>query len=317
MIDRILVPLDGSSLAECVLPHTVAVGQAMDAEVTLLRAVVRESDAGSSAVDPLGWHMRKSEADSYLNEVARRLRDVGLEVKTALAEGEAPERIIAYGRENKVGLIIVSSHGKSGLSRWNISSVVQKVILQAYAPVMIVRAYQRRPEEPGELRYGKLMVPLDGSQRAECALPWAKSLASFHECKVLLIHVVERPEVPRRAPLTEAEAELVERLTEVNREKGEAYLQDLESRLGPGAESRLVVSEDRALSLHEVVDEEDIDLVVMAAHGYSGRASWPYGSIALNFIAYGSKPLLMIQDVRPEEAEMTEAEKAASERAGH
>lgn len=317
MIDRILVPLDGSSLAECVLPHTVAVGQAMDAEVTLLRAVVRTAGVGSSAVDPLDWHMRKSEADSYLREVARQLGEVGLEVKTALVEGEAPERIIHYGREHDTDLIIISSHGKSGLSRWNISSVVQKVILQAYAPVMIVRAYQPCGEAPGELRYGKLMVPLDGSQRAECALPWAKNLASFHKCKLLLTHIVDRPEVPRRAPLTGEEADLVERLTEINRRHGERYLQDVASRLGPGAESRLVVSEDRAMALHEVVDEEDVDLVVMAAHGYSGEARWPYGSIALNFIAYGSRPLLMIQDVKPEEAEITEAERAARERAGH
>jgi nucleotide-binding universal stress UspA family protein len=71
------------------------------------------------------------------------------------------------------------------------------------------------------------------------------------------------------------------------------------------------------MALHEVVDREDADLVVMAAHGYSGRARWPYGSIALNFIAYGSKPLLMIQDVPPEEVALTEAERAARERAGH
>lgn len=317
MIDRILVPLDGSSLAECVLPHTVAVGQAMEAEVTLLRAVVREPSVGSSAVDPLEWHMRKSEADSYLSEVAGRLREAGLEVKTVLVEGEAPERIIHYGREHGADLIIISSHGKSGLSRWNINSVVQKVILQVYAPVMIVRAYQPRVDELGELRYVKLMVPLDGSQRAECALPWANNLAAFHECQVLLTHIVDRPEVPRRAPLTEEEAELVERLTEVNRLYGERYLEELESRLGPRAESRLVVSEDRAMALHDVVHEEEVDLVVMAAHGYSGQARWPYGSIALNFIAYGAEPLLMIQDVKPEEAETTEAEKAARERAGH
>jgi nucleotide-binding universal stress UspA family protein len=261
--------------------------------------------------------MRKSEADSYLSEVAERLQDVGLEAKTVLTEGKAPERIIGYAREEDVGLVIISSHGRSGLSRWNINSVVQKVILRAYAPTMIVRAYQPVTEELTELRYENLLVPLDGSKRAECTLPWAKNLAEFHESRLLLAHVVSRPEVPRRAPLTEEESELVERLTELNKKEGEAYLRDVKSRLDWAAEPRLLVSDDPAMALHEVVDEANVDLVVMAAHGYSGQARWPYGSIALNFIAYGSKPLLMIQDVPPEEAAMTEAERAASERAGH
>ena len=317
MIDHILVPLDGSPLAECVLPHTVAVGQAMEAKVTLLRAVVREATPGSQAVDPLSWHMRKSEADSYLTEVAEQIREVGLTVETVLAEGQPAERIIDYARDEHVGLIIISSHGKSGLSRWNINSVVQKVILQAYAPTMLVRAYQAEAEDLTGLQYARVLVPLDGSKRAECTLPWAKSLAEFHESKLLLAHVVSRPEVPRRAPLTDEEKDLVQRLVDLNKQEGDAYLRDVASRLGSAAEAHLIVSDNPPAALHQLVDEENVDLILMAAHGYSGQARWPYGSIALNFIAYGSKPLLMIQDVPPEEAAMTDAERAARERAGH
>lgn len=317
MIDHILVPLDGSSLAECVLPHTVAVGQAMDAKVTLLRAVAREPSPRSSAVDPLSWHMRKSEADSYLGEVVARLRQAGLEADIVLAEGQAPERILGYARDEGVGLIILSSHGKSGLSPWNINSVVQKVILRAYAPALIVRAYRHETEDLGELRYKRLLLPLDGSKRAECVLPWARNLADFHDSTVILAHVVNKPEVPRRAPLAEEETSLVDRLTELNREKGEHYLQDLESRLDLDVDAQLLISENPAAALHNLAQKEEADLVLMAAHGYSGEATWPYGSVALNFIAYGSEPLLIIQDVSPDEAGMTEAERAASEQAGH
>jgi nucleotide-binding universal stress UspA family protein len=261
--------------------------------------------------------MRKSEAEAYLSGVAERLRDADLEIRTILAEGKAAERIIDYARDEDVDLIIISSHGTSGLSRWNISSVVQKVILQAYTPTMIVRAYQRAEEDGEELAYERLLLPLDGSQRAECTLPWAQKLAAFHGCELLLTHVVNRPEVPRLAPLTEEEQDLVERLTELNREQGEAYLQDLRSRLGLKVETRLLVSDDPAMTLHQMVDAEDVDMVVMAAHGYSGETRWPYGSVALNFIAYGSRPLLIVQDVPPGEAEITDAERAALERAGH
>jgi nucleotide-binding universal stress UspA family protein len=318
MIDHILVPLDGSSLAERVLPHTVAMGRAMGAGLTLLRAIVRDpEEVQSRAVDPLGWHMRKSEASTYLSEVAQRLRDAGLRTKEVLAEGRAAERIIQYAREEDVDLIVISSHGRSGLSRWNINSVVQKVILRAYVPTLIVRAYRQVTEELTELDYERLLLPLDGSQRAECVLPWARNLADYHGSRIVLAHVVNKPEVPRRAPLTEQEADLVDRLTELNREKGEKYLRDLESRLSMEAETRLLVSENPAAALHNLVDEVGADLVLMAAHGYSGETTWPYGSIALNFIAYGSEPLLIIQDVPPGEAGMTEAERAADEQAGH
>ncbi len=318
MVEHVLVPLDGSSLAECVLPHTVAVARAVDARVTLLRSVVRGAgSAGSRAVDPLSWHMRKSEAEAYLDGVAGQLRDVGLEVDVVLPEGKAATSIVSHARHKGVDLIVISTHGDSGLSEWNISSVVQKVILRSYTPTMLVRAYQRVTEKLGDLQYQRLLLPLDGSKRAECTLPWAEALAVHHGCQVLLTHVVSKPEVPRRSPLTEEESELVERLTALNREKGQAYLDDLLSRLDATAETRLLVSDDPALTLHELAHDEDVDLVMLAAHGYSGERRWPYGSIALNFIAYGSTPLLIVQDVPAEEAEQTEAERAASERAGH
>jgi nucleotide-binding universal stress UspA family protein len=82
-------------------------------------------------------------------------------------------------------------------------------------------------------------------------------------------------------------------------------------------EIRLLVTDNIAASLHGVVEDEEVDLVALSAHGYSGRAKWPYGSVALNFIAYGTTPLLIVQDLSRDELEDTEAELAARERKGH
>jgi len=162
-----------------------------------------------------------------------------------------------------------------------------------------------------------VLVPLDGSQRAEFTLPLATALASYHECPLLLAHVVSKPEVPRRAPLTEEEAHLVEQLTESNCRKGEQYLEDLRARLDTDVETVLRVSENAAEALHQLVEERDVDLVLLSAHGYSARRKWPYGGVALNFIAYGTTPLLILQDLPEEEMEVTEVEKAARETKGH
>jgi nucleotide-binding universal stress UspA family protein len=123
--------------------------------------------------------------------------------------------------------------------------------------------------------------------------------------------------MPRRMPLTDEESQLVERLTDRNREKAAQYLEQIESQIDSPVETRLTVGESIPAALHQLVEEEDIDLVVLSAHGYSGEARWPYGSVALNFIAYGTTPLLIVQDLSREELERTEAERAAEESKGH
>ncbi|MFO8035036.1 MAG: universal stress protein [Anaerolineales bacterium] len=318
MVNHILVPLDGSPLAECVLPHTVAMAQTTGAKVTLLQALEHSGDPiETRAVDPLNWHMLKSEAVSYLNEVRSRLEEIDLQTDQVIVEGKAAERIIDYAHQANVDLLILSSHGKSGLSKWNISNVVQKVLLGAYTPTLIVRAFQPVVEGLAGLSYDRLLVPLDGSQRAESVLPWARQMADFHESKLLLTHVVSKPEVPRRVPLTEEESTLVNRLTELNKMHGEQYLKNVKTRFSSEVETFIRVNHNTAAALHEIVAEEDVDLVLLTAHGYSGEVKWPYGGVVLNFIAYGTTPLLIFQDVPPEDASMTMTEKVAREQKGH
>jgi len=318
VFDHILVPVDGSSLAECVLPHAVALARAFDVQVTLLRVLERPHTAGrTQSVDPLDWHIHKAEAKAYLGEVATRLQETDVQVESALLEGQPAERIIEFAHAQDVGLILLSSHGRSGLSGWNISSVVQKIILRAYMPTMVVRAYQQVTSDLTGLRYRRLLAPLDGSQRAECILPMATTLARFYKAELLLAHVVSRPEIPRRVLPLEDDVKLADRLTERNRIEAERYLAQLQSRLSSDVRVQLLVDVCPAAVLHELVAEEEVDLVLLSAHGYSGDTRWPYGSVALNFIAYGTTPLLIVQDLSQDEIEGTRAELAMREYKGH
>jgi nucleotide-binding universal stress UspA family protein len=319
MFDHILVPLDKSQLAECALPHAATLARAFRARITLLHIVERDSfgDGGESIVDPLGWQARKAEARTYLDELAARFAKTDLRVDTTLLEGPAAERIVEFTGSHGIDLIALTSHGQSGLSGWNVSSVVQKVILCAHVPVMIVRAYACPTTAIAETRYRRLMVSLDGSPRAEHVLPLAATLAHTSGSQLVLAHVVNTPEVPRRTSLTEEESGLVDRLTELNRARGIKYLGQLQARLPPSTEVHLVVSEDPAAALHDLVDQGEIDLVALSAHGYTGETRWPYGSTALNFIANGTTPLLIVQDLSPHELEKTRAERAKQEAKGH
>lgn len=319
MFDQILAPLDGSLVAECVLPHLVSLVRAYDARVALAQVLECPPAIFSDCADPFQWEIYKAEAQAYLDDVSARLAEAGAQnVTTVLLEGEPAQRIVDFTRDNDVDLIVLSSHGRAGLSRWNVNSVVRKVVQRANRSAMIVRAYQAiEPETLEAVSYGRLLVPVDGSQRAECALSTAVTLTRFHRAQLLLGHVVARPEMPHRAPLSEDDRALIERLVERSREVIGKYLEQLHARLSVDFDSKLRVDEDVAATLHEMVDEENVDLVVLSAHGFSGKTKWPFGSITTSFIEYGTTPLLIVQDLKPEEVEPSEAERAAEESQGH
>ncbi len=318
MFDHILVPLDGSPLAEGVLPHVVAMARAFDARVILLRVVERPRAASQIRfVDPLDWHMSKVEAGAYLKGLTIPLQEAGLQTESVLLEGKAAERVIEFAHSHDVSLIILSSHGRSGLSGWNVSSVVQKIILRTHLSTMIVRAYQPIARNLTDLHYQRVLVPLDCSRRADCVLPLVTALTRFHESQLLLAHVVHRPEMIRRSPPTQQDIELADRLTERNRLEATRYLEQVRSWQTRNVQTQVLVSDNAATALHELVKRENVDLVVLSAHGYFGGTKWPYGSVTLSFIAYGTTPLLVVQDLSPDELESTLAEVAVGEHKGH
>lgn len=319
MFEQILVPLDGSQLAECVLPHAVTMARVFQSRLLLLQVVdYPQTKAGPvRMVDPLHWQVRKTEAKAYLDAIALRLRETGLITEGHLVEGRPAGRIVQFARDRGVDLILLSSHGLSGLSRWNVSSVAQKVIFQAGKPVMIVRAYHMESGDVAELSYERILIPVDGSLRAEHVLSYALHLARSHDARLMLAHVIKKPKVLNSSSLLDEEVKMVERIEAHNKIEADKYLKNLTVRLGYEAEPWLLDDEDTASALHDLIDRENVDLVVLNAHGYTRGIYWPYSSLALSFIAYGAKPLLIVQDLSPEEMEQTQAEMAARESGGH
>lgn len=318
MFKNILVPLDGSILAECVLPHTIAIAGALKSHVTLLRVLEQtQAPVPIQANDPLNWQLRKSEARGYLEKLAGSFQMAGLSVEKSLLEGRASECIIQFAHTHNIDLVIFSSHGRSGLSPWNVSSVVQKTIQRACASIMIVRAYHFAKSDLTKLRYRRVLVPLDCSKRAESVLPLVNKLAYNHQFELILAHVVRKPEIPRHVPLSKKEIELASLLVESNLIEAERYLEKIQNRFALDIQTRLLINDNVAVALHNLVEQEDVELVILNAHGYTGGTRWPYGSVAASFIAYGTTTLLIVQDLSPIEIDRTQAEIAALEFAGH
>ena len=320
MFDPVLVPLDGSLLAECVLPHVVAIARAFDAKVILLR-VLDKNQASEKAqlFDLLNWQINKTGAKLYLEKVCTRLQKSGLRVETAVLEGLVAASITEYALSRGIKLVILSSHGRSGLSQWGISSVTQKIIFSAPTSVLIIRAHQPATSESIEWQYTRIVVPLDGSRRAENVLPMVTLLARFYHSRINIVHVVKTPEMARQMPLSKEDVELSDRIVARNREEAIRYIDQvrLHSPLGDmDVETRLLMSDNAAAALHELAEKEGIDMVALSAHGYSGNNQWPYGSMVNNFILYSKVPLLIVQDL-PAKEEPAVRDKTTRERLEH
>lgn len=321
MINHILIPLDGSTLAECVLPHVLTMARGTNANVTLLHVLeLPHAIIDKQAVDPLEWHLQKQEAEEYLDKIATQLRSNNLKVKGVIMEGPPAECIIDFANNNDVDLIALSSHGRSGLSRWNVSSVVQKIILRSSKSCLLIRAYLSSPKGLEEVRYNRLFVGLDFSTRAEYILPVAVSLAQFYKSELIIGMVIRKPEILHRFPLSEEDERLIMTIADRNYSEASHYFDQLLARLslqGVNLQTRLVVGDDITASLHDMVEQENPDLVMLVAHGHSSESRWPYGSVAASFIAYGTTSLMIMQDLSGDEIQRTQAEMASREIKGH
>ncbi len=308
MLDHILVPLDGSPLAECVLPHATAIAKTFNAQITL--AHVLEQPSASLRLpqaDPLDWYLKKSAASLYLATVKAQLEADHLTVQTVLLEGRAAEKIVELAHSTQADLLILSGYGETGDNTGGVSSIVQHILERVRVSTLIVRTSQPITACADDLRYHRLLVPLDGSQRAGSVLTMAAALAEAYQSELLLVHVVSKPEMARYMPLSEEDTTLINRVIDRNQAEGSKYLEQTQAHLPANTQTRLLVSDNVAAALQSVSDQEQIDLLVLSAHGYSGEARWPYGSITNRFITNGTTPLLIVQDLRQESAEVTRA----------
>lgn len=141
MYKKILVPLDGSSLAEAVLPHAEALAKSEGAEIVILRVPavpVAEYFARDPAVGEAIRQDIEIEAKNYVNKTVDALKKDQIRVTGIVQEGSVPETILAVADETHADMIAMSTHGRTGLSRWLMGSVADRVVHYAHIPVMLI-----------------------------------------------------------------------------------------------------------------------------------------------------------------------------------
>jgi nucleotide-binding universal stress UspA family protein len=253
--------------------------------------------------------------------VVNRIHESGiLGAESVILEGNPASTVIDFARSNNVDLIVLSTHGHSGLSGWNVSGVVQKILLRSYKSTLLVRAYLPFAAETTKIRYKRLFVGLDGSARSEVVLPLAINLAQFHKSQLILETVIEKPRAIQRLPPSDEIAELSNQIIEKSYQAASHHFEQLLAQFSMKSlkiKTHISIGDNPIAVLHDMAEESNVDLVLLVAHGYSGERRWPYGSVTTSFIAYGNSSLLIMQDLSDTEIHPTRAERATRESKGH
>lgn len=295
---HVLVCLDRSALAESVLPHAVALARGCGARLTLLHILEPRHDAGA-LTDPLDWEVRRAEAREYLGRIAAHHGSPQLLVEIELGQGHAAEQIRSWAGSHHVDFTVLCSHGEGGPTEWSLASTAQKLIGGVAGSLLLVPASAPPPPPEREVRYARILVPLDGSTRAESVIPLAARLAKAHHSELILAHVVPVPELTRIGPLAAEDLDLGQRLVRRNERVARRYLERLQARLeASGLPVRTVLAREGDVrgELVGLIEREGADLVVLSAHGSTGRTDWSFGSVAGHLIAHCKTPLLIVRE---------------------
>lgn len=275
-LSRILVPLDGSKFSEHALPMAQTLTRAQEGCLTLLS--VRKTAGAPRIVTLLqsGPDGDLREHEIYLQNVASTLEGTGTRLESVVASGVVADEIQSVVTVKGIDLLVMSTHGRSGVGRMLFGSVANEVLQQSKVPVLLVRPNDSKGDDAAA--FNRLMVTLDGSGEAEQVLPYARALAQDFNSEILLLSVPDDIQA-------------------------ENQLEHIEGYLGEVARSfttwglkvqTVVTGSDPAHTIVEMADSNSVDLIMLATHGRGGRERLMFGSVADTVLRNSHHPVFMV-----------------------
>jgi len=284
MWEKILVSLDGSDLAELALPYAEELAIAFNSEVVLLYV--------SEAAESQYRHMHQL----YIEDVAGQMKNRINKVTPLVLDGTPAREIIDYAEKNEVGLIIIASHGRSGVTPWVAGSVANKVLHAAKMPLLLIRATQPRQKEPPKHILNRILLPLDGSEAGEAAVPYIRRLMDRLDSEVILFGVVPSGKHIRTVGGLDYVLYPEQDLETVKAEARE-YLDKVYQQLkgGKGKVRVELRAGDIAREIINFAQGTKTSLIAISSHGHSGIKRWVFGSIANKVVQASKAPVLVVK----------------------
>ncbi len=304
---KMLVPLDGSQVAEVVFNYGKELAVRLGLDITLLHVSPPEEKEFVPMRRAYIEHATHTVLDeSREAQVKEGVTDTKpIEVKGELVIGYPADEILRYAEENQFDLILMASHGSSGVTRWSLGSVTDKVLRASKIPIWLVHA-----GVPNEIVYDKwpkttILVPLDGSELAESVLPHVEAVArqrGTSRTEIVLLRICEEPMppayyVPESPGATITWGNYMEREVARCQEVSQGYLEKLaEGFKGiPGSVRWEILVGKPADEIVDYANKSPFNLIIMATHGRSGLNRWVFGSVAENVLQGVTCPVLLIR----------------------
>ncbi|MDS0282864.1 universal stress protein [Haloarcula onubensis] len=294
MYEHILVPTDGSDHARRAAEHATLLAEGFDATVHLLAVVDIEAAAGpfsAGGVDDEYVDQRTAAQRTALSDLADSL-DYSGAVETTVVTGTPAEGILDYARNGGADLVVMGTHGRSGLRRYLTGSVAERVVRLSPVPVLTVRATEASAVGEG---YDDILLPTDGSERAAAAVAPALAVADAFGSTVHVVSVVNVGDIATGAE-TSVPAELLDELEDAAADATAAVASETQA-AGVDAVTDVWTGRPKH-DLLEYVDDHDIEMVVMGTHGRTGLERVLLGSTAEALVRRAEVPVMTVGEER-------------------
>jgi nucleotide-binding universal stress UspA family protein len=295
-LQTIVVPLDGSALAQLAVPFASALARARPSRLVLVRATFWLDPAVASHPESHVLAVAQERTDrnaarEALSQVQTTLRDDGLDTETVVLGGPPAQVILEAAANYRADLIVMTTHGESGFQRLMFGSVAEDVLRRAPMPVLLVprtgTASWPASQPPS------VLILLDGSDLAERVLAPAGAVAAALGARIRLLRILEPPPVSTYAHMPNLAVSLRNQERDLDRQ----YLDGLRARLPDGlasVETQAVLRHAPASAIHRIAVAEQFDLVALASHGRGGLSRLLLGSVAAELVQGATTPLLII-----------------------
>ncbi|MFC1920919.1 universal stress protein [Chloroflexota bacterium] len=290
MIKRILVPLDGSKLAEAALTYAEEIARNLNAEITLI------------SVSPDGGKLDKEQYmylhKSYMQEMENRKKHKAISIKSAILTGDPAEQIVKYSEKNNDGLIVMGTRGMSPIKRWMLGSVADKVVNMTSIPIALISTEDSETRVPRQNILRKALVILEGTEGGEVIIPFVTELASSLHMEVTLIQLVDEALMYYEGTDYLSYVPVRRKVMNSRRAKARSYLTKLALPLKSNSipvTVRTAIKGDPASTIVKVANRIDADLLIMAVRGRSGISRWFFGSIRDEVINTGDMLVLLLK----------------------
>lgn len=273
MFRKVLIPLDGSELADKVLGPVDRILRDQTVGVVDLLQVVPPEDGAEA----------RSVAEEHMKGVRKQLSANSIPASITVEEGDPAEKILAHVREHQPDLVAMATHGRSGVQRWLRGSVAERVLRHCSVPLLLCNPTSLGPDAP-QNPFGKILVPLDGSELAAGILALVGAVARIYDSEVVLLRIASFAVADEKQMRLRNEDDIIATLQPLAEQLAAVGIEKVSLRASFGAP---------AVQILDQADREDVDLVALSTHGRSGLSRWWFGSVAEAVLRHCRCPVLV------------------------